>query len=425
MFKPSNRVNDETWRFHRIVESGSLEELKGALEKGAVVNAPGHVGQTALMVATTARDLKKMILLVECGADPELTDDFNSTSLRHAVHVDFAEGVRFLLSLGVERGFSPKYPLKKVDFDYPMPEIPLPAELKGVMSVEEWADSQKRSREAMRELGQNPTVTPIISDVQSLAVLQLFLDAGDELQLAPSEIKRAVLGLENDGVLQSTRQDYTEQKSPRYGTENPTRMELPFWRDMIRTGARAYTARQHFEDTDLYTRPGPVWCYQRFGSSLTPLGDGRFVQIGGEHEDFYDPDFCIYNDVVVHDGKGSFQIYGYPQGVFPPTDFHSATLVGNFIYIIGCLGYPEQRIEGFTPVYRLKLESWDIERIETTGEMPGWLHDHRSRYDPGDNTISVAGGKLHTMDANGEQELVPNNDQFALNLSSLEWKKLN
>jgi hypothetical protein len=53
-----------------------------------------------------------------------------------------------------------------------------------------------------------------------VAVLQLFLEAGDELQLAPSDVKRALLGLKNDGVLQSSRQDYMEQKSPRYGTKN-------------------------------------------------------------------------------------------------------------------------------------------------------------------------------------------------------------
>jgi hypothetical protein len=29
------------------------------------------------------------------------------------------------------------------------------------------------------------------------------------------------------------------------------------------------------------------------------------VQIGSEHEDDYDPDFCIYNDVFVHGGDDS------------------------------------------------------------------------------------------------------------------------
>jgi hypothetical protein len=37
---------------------------------------------------------------------------------------------------------------------------------------------------------------------------------------------------------------------------------------------------------------------QRFGQSLTFLPDGRAVQIGGEHVDFYYPVFCIYNDVL-------------------------------------------------------------------------------------------------------------------------------
>jgi hypothetical protein len=27
-------------------------------------------------------------------------------------------------------------------------------------------------------------------------------------------------------------------------------------------------------------------------------------------------------------------VYGYPESVFPPTDFHTATLVGEFIYVI-------------------------------------------------------------------------------------------
>jgi hypothetical protein len=45
---------------------------------------------------------------------------------------------------------------------------------------------------------------------------------------------------------------------------------------------------------------------------------------GGEHEDFYDPDFCIYNDVFVHERDGSVAIYGYPESVFPPTDYDAS-----------------------------------------------------------------------------------------------------
>ncbi|MEZ4617437.1 MAG: hypothetical protein R2867_18265 [Caldilineaceae bacterium] len=42
--------------------------------------------------------------------------------------------------------------------------------------------------------------------------------------------------------------------------------------------------------------------------------------------------------IVIH-ADLSIDIYGYPLAIFQPTDFHSATLVGNHIYIIGCLGY--------------------------------------------------------------------------------------
>ena len=74
-----------------------------------------------------------------------------------------------------------------------------------------------------------------------------------------------------------------------------------------------------------------MWCFDRFGTSKTALEDGRTVHIGGEHEDFYDPDFHIYNDVIVVSSSGQVAIYGYPLEAFPPIDFHSATLVGKTI----------------------------------------------------------------------------------------------
>jgi hypothetical protein len=45
--------------------------------------------------------------------------------------------------------------------------------------------------------------------------------------------------------------------------------------------------------------PIPVFCFRRFGRTETKLPNGRIVYIGGEHEDIYDPDLNIYNDVVV------------------------------------------------------------------------------------------------------------------------------
>ncbi|MHB0961335.1 MAG: ankyrin repeat domain-containing protein [Pirellulaceae bacterium] len=423
MAQSADRVSDETVRFHRIVAEGDVKELEAALKNGVDVNAPGHVGMTALMLALAAKDLGKAKLLIQNGADPELTDEFNATALGHAVAADFADGVRFLLSLGVDRGYDPRHPLKKIDYDTSLGDVAMPVELKGILSEAQWKESVEETRRSMREMGQNPTVEPTISAVQSVEVLKLFVDAGDDLNLAPTEVKRALVGLQTGGELRVSRGEYLRHKSPRYGSSNPERMDFPFWKDMIQTGSNAYSARKKFNDEDPFIKPGAVWCYERFGSSLTPLKDGRFVQIGGEHEDFYDPDFVIYNDVVIHDGKGDFEIYGYPRDVFPPTDFHTATLCRDGVYIVGCLGYMEQRQPGFTSVYRLRLESWQIETVKTSGEMPGWIHKHRASYEPERNAIRIAGGEVH-MIADGEPQLVSNEQQFELDLSRLQWRRM-
>ncbi len=414
-------VSEEIAGFHQLVEDGDLESLRTALQNGANVNAPGRLGWTALMVAIDAKNIEKAKLLIGSGADAELTDDFNKTALRHAVDADFEEGVGYLISLGVDRGQNPKYPLKKINHDFDFGTGKMPEQLKGVMSEAEWEKSIEEARESLRDL--QPIAEPAISAVQSVTVLKLFLRAGDDLGLASTELKRAYLGLETSRAFRATRADYEIQKAPRYGIRNPEPMDILFWRDMIRTGGNAYSARMHFKDEDPFSEWRAVWCYERFGSSLTELDDGRFVQIGGEHEDHYDPDFYIYNDVVVHDGDGEFQIYGYPRDVFPSTDFHTATLCGDGIYIIGCLGYPDDRREGFTPVYRLILNSWEMKAVETTGQMPGWIHNHRAHFDRERNVICVEGGEVQVTSENGEQDLVSAKEQFELDLSRMAWRR--
>lgn len=422
--EPNKEVSQEVVRFHQIVMNGSLNELQEQLKTGIDINAPGRNGENALMVAITAKDSEKMKLLIEQGADPELTDDFNATALRHAVHADFVEGVQDLLKMGVDRGYHSKYPLKKIDFGentFDSIKSEIPKELEDVMTKKEWEESLKETNQMIAELGQNPVLEPIIADVYNVEILNLFLEAGDDLSLASPEMNRLLLGLSDEEMFQSFPKEYQAHKSPRYGSHNPERMENPFWKDMIRIGCNAYRAREHFNDSDSFD--GAVWCYDRFGSSLTPLKDGRFVQIGGEHEDYYDSDFYIYNDVVVHDGKGNFEIYGYPKDVFPPTDFHTATLVGNWIYIIGCLGYPDQRVDGKTPVYRLKVGSWKIEPVKTTGDLPGWIYEHLASYEPTQNVIRVEAGKIQVIKKKKEAELIPNAQQFELDLSSFKWRK--
>lgn len=81
---------------------------------------------------------------------------------------------------------------------------------------------------------------------------------------------------------------------------------------------------------------------------MTPLPDGRLILIGGEHEDFDDPDFCIYTDVTVLDGfwrgeERGVQLHIYPRDFFPPTCFHTATLLGGRILLFGSLCYQGAR----------------------------------------------------------------------------------
>ena len=134
------------------------------------------------------------------------------------------------------------------------------------------------------------------------------------------------------------------------------------------------------------------------GQTNTELADGRIVYIAGEHEDYYDPDFCIYNDVVVIDtkvkpltGKG-ITIYGYPADVFPPTDFHTSTYVREgegkgkeWIYVIGGVGYEGSPHKSGTMVYRLDLTDFSISKVETSGGLEEGLSNHKARLVDGEN----------------------------------------
>lgn len=68
----------------------------------------------------------------------------------------------------------------------------------------------------------------------------------------------------------------------------------------------------------------------------------------------------------------------YPREVFTPTYFHSATLVGDWIYIIGGLRYPDDRVQTRCPVYRMHIPNLQIEKLETTGDDPGRIFRHEA-----------------------------------------------
>jgi hypothetical protein len=219
----------------------------------------------------------------------------------------------------------------------------------------------------------------------------------------------------------ATRKLFRKWRSPRFGRSNPEHMNNPVWEWIIRSQLSAYGVNQRFKGPSPFNA-GPGWCFRRFGQSSTQMPDGRIVLIGGEHEDSYDPDFCIYNDVVVRHPDGRLEIFGYPKDVFPPTDFHSATLVGSAIIIIGSLGYPEHRKAGTTPVLRLGLDTYAISPVATSGSAPGWIHEHTATLSGDNASILVRGGKLDRGPKDGS--LVENLDDWRLHLAAARWERL-
>ena len=274
---------------------------------------------------------------------------------------------------------------------------------------------------------------------------------------------------------------------------NPTKIDRPYWKYMIARGRWAYSTRRKY---DMIARKGawlnhPIYCFDRFGRTETRLPDGRLVYIAGEHEDFYDPDFCIYNDVVVVHGYGDkktenevkadadaearagedsdseaeldedpevaalqkkmweadkehdrkwteyvrredikedlktaarargaspheIDIYCYPHSVFPPTDFHTATYVKDeglekeYIYVIGGLGYGGGPHRAATMTYRLDLEDFSMQRMETSGDGPPPRRDGTKV----DRTADWTDGSIRFMHGK---------DEYVLDLADMRW----
>ncbi len=263
----------------------------------------------------------------------------------------------------------------------------------------------------------------VLSHASNREVVLRLLDAGADPQNLSSEGRRAILGYPVEAdveLLNVTAEEFQTFRTRRFGAQNPEVMNNPFWEGMIVSGVNAYLAEvKSLGSRDYAARRGPVWCADRFGQSLTFLPDGRIVQIAGEHEDGSDPDFCIYNDVFVHTFEGGVTIYGYPEAVFAPTDFHTATLVDDSIYVIGSLGYPGTRRFGETPVRRLNVNTFQMEPLETTGDKPGWIYKHRAALTT-DRQIGVSGGLVVTPGA-GREEHSENAGVYTLHLDTLVW----
>ena len=360
------------------IQAGDLAKARLLRERGANLSARGRCGKPALFYAIESHHTAMLGWLLETGISISDTDEFGTTPLMYAADNDNEAALALLLQAGAD-----------VQYD---------------------KDGQTA-----------------LSHARTRAVAALLLDAGANPADLPFTARRGFLGLPADPdetLLTATVADFASGSARRFGKSNPAPLNEPFCDGMVRAGINAYQAIQLFKGADARS---PVWCAERFGQSITFLPDGRVVQIAGEHEDHYDADFCIYNDVFVHEPDGTIRIFGYPEAVFPPTDFHTATLVGRHIYIIGSLGYPGSREIGKTPLYRLDTRAWRIEALDAGGIGPGRIYGHRAKA-LASGAIRVCGGTIITSRDNavsgGREDHVPNNRCFDLDVGQLVWSEV-
>lgn len=364
-----DRAGRSAW--HLAVNGGDLEKVRHLFELGFDLNDRSGFGQTALIYAAEQGNVEILSWLIDTGADIEAQNDAKTTALMSACASGRTDCVRILLQAGANPTVQNEYKEKAITF------------------------------------------------AQNEETVRLLIEAGEDIGNVSTEMKRRLLGFIEDRLLNIDQAQAVAGCQRVFGRSNPQLMEIPFWQAMIRAGVSAYQAQAEFQNADLVC---PTWCFDRYGMSFTELPDGRIVQIGGEHEDFYDENFCIYNEVVVHERDGRFKIYSYPEEVFPPTDFHTATYVNGFIYVVGGLGYKGTRQFGITPVYRLDCRTWSMEQISTNGENPGWIHGHQCKVEA--NHLLVVSGGTVCVEKAGVERAVDKQERSQLDLRNMKWARV-
>lgn len=396
----------------RAIALDPIEQLETLLAKTKNLNTQlletDHYQRTPWLLSLVVGDLAKVERLFLAEADHCAGSAYyGSASVECAIVGDSAAALNWLVDLGID-----------------LPEVTSQG-LTPVMQAATYGSVE--CLKLLIELGADIFETVRYGDraihlARKREIIDILCAAGESLSNIEEEMLPLVTGVRQLEMGLSQKQ-FLSGRERRFGQTIPEQTEIAFWRAMVASNYSAYWVASKFGFQEDRSAPRqPTWCFKRFGRSITALPDGRVIAIAGEHEDFYDPDFCIYNDIVVYDAQGNFEIFSYPQEIFPPTDFHSATLIDNSIYIIGNLGYANARITGETPVYKLNCKNLAIREIKTTGNKPGWISTHSAQYNGSDGII-ISGGKISGQ-RNGKLDYYDNSETYVLNLSTLTWRQI-
>jgi ankyrin repeat protein len=391
----------------RATAIGTLEDVKAELVGKPDLETRDWWLRTAFLIAVRAGDLAKAELLWAAGANMNAVGRCDVPALSLAIESGQLDMARHLIRLGCN-----------VDQPDEFGHTPL------MYAVESGNDAAVDLLIASgADLMEEKDYGPLYEARDRSVILRLFKAGADPADIS-REGMRVLLGFPAEPKLLEldvSRDEYRAGSARRFGKTNPELMNDPFWLAMIKSGATGYGAAMKYEGE----RPrewDPVWCADRFGQSWTLMEDGRIILVGGEHEDSYDPDFCIYNDVWVRQPDGRFDIYGYPEDDFPPTDFHTATLVGKQIWLVGSLSYQGRRAMGETQVFTLDTADFRMRAVQTKGDKPGWISRHRARLVNG-STIEVSGGKVCVM-KDGREEYDTAQGVHRLDLRTGVWSRM-
>jgi ankyrin repeat protein len=404
-------ANPDDIKFTRLIEAvafGSLADVAAVIESGAALEERDYWERTPWLIAIQMGDIPKAKFLLERGSDKKVRGRCGQLPLFYAIENGHVPMLKWLLEIGTD--------IEQTD-DFGHTAL--------ITAVESCHDeSVDVLLAAGANVNQESKTGTALAYASTRTISMKLMEAGADPQHLGGEGRRAILGYPSEpdrDLLEASASEFQQNRSRRFGTQNPEITNNPFWEGMTRSGISAYQAGILFEIENKFDgKYTPIWCAQRFGQSITFLPDGRIVRVAGEHEDGYDPDFCIYNDVIVHAPEGDVTIYGYPESVFPPTDFHTATLIGDNIYLIGSLGYQGTRQYGKTPVYRLDTTTFQIERVETSGNKPGWVYKHRAILST-PHEIRIFAGEILSL-ADGQEVHSNNSKAFILDIERRVWR---
>ncbi|MCG8314199.1 MAG: ankyrin repeat domain-containing protein [Pseudomonadales bacterium] len=253
--------------FHAVAY-GSLQQVQDCVEKGADLNARDTWERTPLLLAVQSGDTTKVSYLLGAGANIDDTGRCNKPALEYAIQMDDANMLSFLIQKGAD--FE-----RYNSFGY---TSLIQAAEDGAFNcvkalLNHGANIYKKDRSQFSQ-------KTAIAHTSSLEIAEALIEAGDDLNQIESDARDNLLKIGSQEKLSVSKKEYHSLKHRIFGRSNPQQCDNAFWYDMVRCGAGAWKARDQFDDTD-HCNVQPVWCYERFGKSITSIGDGKYIEIAG------------------------------------------------------------------------------------------------------------------------------------------------